>query len=60
MVTGLPALNVVVVVALSALATGALLAEGGAADTITDSAETAIPPNETANPFIALRITTLL
>ena len=33
MVTGLPALNVVVVVALSALATGALLAEGGAADT---------------------------
>jgi HrpA-like RNA helicase len=26
----------------------------------TNSAETAITPNETANPFIALRITTLL
>jgi hypothetical protein len=37
-----------------------LLAEGGAADTAKDSAETAITPNETANPFIALRITTLL
>jgi hypothetical protein len=60
LVSGLPALNVVVVVALSALATGALLAEGGAADTAKDSAETAITPNETANPFIALRITTLL
>jgi hypothetical protein len=35
-------------------------AMGAAANAINEVAQSPIPPNETANPFIALRITTLL